>query len=596
MAFTRGNYGTVSAYDRFHAYDEEPRSFVLRDFSQGVSTKSVGNHALSMTLNMIPNGKGLSSMAKPIYETVDGSFADGDVKDHCYADGIWLFRKGRTLYAYRNESILLVGARDMLTAEYGAIYDVGGCFYVIDGEDVWAVGRDLQTVRIEQSVPVCFVDLMNDGITKTENEKPNPFCRYIDMIISKDTSNHQMLPTDIAYDREDIKVYKPDSEEEVPVGYWFIVDDLYIDFTGVSAKGCRIRLKLLDSSDETKLSFSSTAHLRAFLAEKRPLLPYTDGNGVSYHLTWENRDVVLMARADDMFYRFSENMLTRISTEETITSIIPYSDGYLLFTEYAVKKLYFAKNELEETLVQTEIFKQDFGSDMAGSVCGFDDKIIFASSRGGIFYINKFGITERDESRKISENIEDGALGFFSHTDEEYRTARGICAFGRYYLTVGDITYIWDYSAKLPSGSQSREAEETMVWMVSDGFSEMNFLREIAGRLYLFDEKAESLCYLTDTHEGDEGMASSLVTAEQDFGVLEKKVMTEIGIRYRSAYPLRVKLIFDGEESAAEYCLPRHENPSTATIRVYAKKFEKASVKILCEGRFAVEAVIFRYL
>ena len=596
MAFTKGNHGTSSAYDRFYAYDEKPKTFVLRDFTNGISTKAVENHALSLTMNMLPSGNGISSMAKPIPETVDGGFANGAVRDHCYADGIWLFRKGRTLYAYQKEKISLVGTWDMLSEEYGAVYDIGGCFYVIDGEDVWAVGRDLQAVRIEQHVPVCFVDLMNDGITKTENEKPNPFCRYIDMIISKDTSNHQILPTDIVYDRKNIKVYKPDSEEEVPLGYWFIVDDSYIDFTGVSAKGCRIRLKLLDSEDETKLSFSSTAPLRALLSENRPLLPYTNEKGTACFLTWEGRDILLLERTDDMLYRFSEKMLTRIPTAESITAIVAYADGYLLFTEHAVKKLYFGKNEWEEIIAQTVMFKQDFGSDMAGSVCGFDDKIIFASSRGGIFYINKFGITERDESRKVSENIENGAVGFFSHTDEEYRTARGFCAFGRYYLTVGAITYIWDYGAKLPTGAQSREAEETMVWMLADAFSGMRFLREIGGRLYLFDEQTETLGYLTDTSGDTEGLGASLVTAEQDLGVLEKKILTEVAVRYRADAPISVKLIFDGKESSVEYRLPRQENAATATLHIYAKRFEKVALKILCDVGFGVEAVIFRYL
>lgn len=596
MAFTRGNHGTSAAYDRFYAYDEQPKAFVLRDFAGGVSTKAAEDHALSLAMNMLPSGNGVSSMAKPIPETVEDGFAEGMVRDHCYADGIWLFRKGRTLYAYQKETVSLVGTRSMLTAEYGAIYDIGGYFYVIDGEDVWAVGRDLHAVRIEQHIPVCFVDLMNDGITKTENEKPNPFCRYIDMIISEDAGNHQSLPTDIVYDREDIKVYKPDSEEEVSLGYWFIVDDSYIDFTGISAKGCRIRLKLLDSDDETKLSFSSTAHLRALLAESRSLLPYTNEKGVAFFLTWEGRDILLLERADDMLYRFSEKMLTKMSTAESITAIVAYADGYLLFTEHAVKKLYFGKNEWEEMIAQTVVFKQDFGSDMPGSVCGFDDKIIFASSRGGVFYINKFGITERDESRKVSENVESGAFGFFSHTDEEYRTARGFCAFGRYYLTVGAITYVWDHGAKLPTGAQSRDAEETMVWTLADGFSEMRFLREIAGRLYLFDGQTETLCYLTDTSEVAAGMGASLITSAQDLGVLEKKILTEVAVRYRADAPISVKLIFDGKESSVEYRLPRQENVATATLRVYAKKFEKVAAKLFCEEGFAVEAVIFRYL
>lgn len=595
MTLKRGNHGTSSAYERFYVYDEKPKTFILRDFSGGVSTKQASSHSICAMRNMLSDGGALFTADMPREEYMEGGFSEGEVRDHRYADGMWLFRKGRTLYARKQETITLVGHANMLSEEYGAIYDLGGCFFVIDGERVWRVGRDLSVSSVDQRIPICFTDVSRDGLLRTKNESPNPFTPYMDIVISQETSPYQTLPQDIAYDPNDVTIFYPNSEETLMAGkYTFDGTEIY--FLGVNPMGCRIRLKLLPSDDATKLSFSSTSYLRAFLSSPNPFLTYRDVQGEPYFLTFSEDSILLIARTEDMFSCFSEDRITRIPTEETITALVAYSDGYLLFTENTVKKLSFVKNELLETVAVTETFKYDFGSDMPGSICSFDDKILFANSKGGIFCINKFGITERDASRKISENIEDGEDGFFSHTEEEYHQARGICAFGRYYLTVGAITYIWDYAAKLPAGTQSLADEESMVWTLSDRFSNMDFLYVLTGRLYVWDREKKTLCYLLGGHALEREAPCSFTIASSDLGTTERKIPVRVGLRYRSADSLRVKLVLDGVATAAEYHLPRHEQFSTAWIRPYSKSFEKVGVSVFSKGAVAAETVIFEYI
>ena len=59
MTLKRGNHGTSSAYERFYAYDEKPKTFVLRDFSGGVSTKQASSHSICAMRNMLSDGGAL---------------------------------------------------------------------------------------------------------------------------------------------------------------------------------------------------------------------------------------------------------------------------------------------------------------------------------------------------------------------------------------------------------------------------------------------------------------------------------------------------------------------------------------------------------
>ncbi len=590
---SRGRYGTDTAYDRFYAYDEKPKTVMLSDFSDGVCTKKYGDHAISSLMNMDVDGERLISLGAPTEEAMDGGFADGEVKYHRYADGVWLFRKGKTLYARKDEKLSLVGERDMLTADEGAVYDLGGIFYVIDGERVLAVSRELTVWEVSQRVPVCMTALSRDGTSYTVGEAPNPFSRYIDIVIGADATSYQFMPTFVAYDASEIAVFLPDSEEVLSSDR-YTYDGNGLQFADINPAGCRMRVKLLDSDENGKISFADTAYLRELLSRTEVILPYSHGEQ-AYFLAPQSRELLLITRTDELFSSFSEESLTHISMDETITAVIAYSDGYLLFTEHSVKKLFLESDEEGNVTAQTEFLKQDFGSDMPGSVCGFDDKILFASSRGGIFYINKFGISERDASRKISENIEDGELGFFSHTEEEYREAKGICAFGKYYLTVGEVTYIWDYGAKLPSSAQSADDERRMVWMLSDVMRGMTYLQAMADRLYLWDHEAQTLCFL-DRGKGGASASASFMTTERDFGTAEKKMLIAVGLRYRSSGTVSVKVLLDGKETLVRYLLPPHEAMTTAWLRPYAKRFEKAAVLVSAEGELAAEAVIFQYI
>ena len=489
----RGKTGTAEAYDEFARYDEAYREYAMKDFSGGVMTGELHSRAdtVSQAVNVRTDSSGaLIAVSAPV-TAFDGTVGAGEIVFSCYDDGIWLFRKGNTLYAVKDRTLSVVGTAGMLQSEKSAVYTADGIFCVVDGDSIYMIDRDLTVSTPEPYIPTCYTEVSADGTIKSESEKPNLFCRYIDIIFEAESSPTRKIPPDIAVDASYIRIWDLTNGSELGDPD-FNFDGETIQFFGLYSRKFRVRLKLADSGASSQLSYASLEALREFVShpEKVILISLSSPRLAYLSFGGENRKwitVLKMDGASDFLY-LSEDNIIRKEYPERIASIVEYSDGYLVFSAGAVKKLFVTEDENGAPVFEIKSFKNDFGSDMPGSICGFDDKILFANSRGGVYYVNKFGISERDVSRHISRNIEQGENGFFSHTEEEYAAACAACAFGRYMLTVGDMTYIWDYTAKLPSGTQSREDENKMVWTMCDAICPSVYLPELSKKLYYADK------------------------------------------------------------------------------------------------------------
>lgn len=595
--FKRGEYGTSEIYDRFLRYDETPKTIVINDFSGGMQTNEHirRDKTIKWILNMETDGAALSSISVPKTVDADISFADGYVQNSRYAGGVWLFRKGKTLYAWKNDVFSLVGTQGMLSEEQGEIYDFHQGFCVIDGETIYLVDHDLNVTVSEQYIPTCFTGLLRDGLIYTKKEEPNPFCRYFDVILGEEESGKQTIPADWAVDPEFVKVWKPDGTELYFSYYTF--DGETLSFSGYSGSNFRVRFRLLDSNEDKTFSFSNLGKIRDIFAKPRTVIPVSASNDSTMYLTCFGNEVIAMRISQkEGFSNISESNLSRLNCFEEVTGLIAYSDGYLVFFENSVKKLLTLENENGEIVFSLLPFKSDFGSDMPKSICSFDNKILFASTKGGIFYIDKFGISEKDASRAISANIENGEYGFFSHSEEEYKKAEGFCAFGKYYLTVGAITYIWDYRAKLPSGTNNYEDEGKMVWTMTDMIGAEKYLLFLGGKLYFCERETGNICYLQRGRKESDIITSKVQTQRLDFGTVDKKVITEIGIRYCSSDKLTVRPIFDGEQDSVVYTLPQNKSKETVYIRPYGKRISDFAILLETSGTLCLEALIFRYI
>ena len=589
--------GTAEAYQDFLGFDEKEKSFTMDDFSGGVCVReiAIGKNTVASLRNMQVEGKALFSISAP--RTVDYSFCSGEVTDGALADGIWLFRKGRTLYGMKEGVFHMIGLEGMMEAERGAIFHAGDCFYVIDGTRILRVETSLAYAVLEQEPTLWYVGVSADGKTYTPNEKPNPFCRYLEYEVTASYGNAYTVPSHLAVDASFAEVYSMAGVKYGASSFSF--DGEKITVKNYDEAGYRIRLKLLNTSTNvSKTSFATLAEDRALFAMAEDIAEMSLPSHAHVYLyrdgTTQRRVIALLT---DGFWDFSKLSRDKIMVHdhvERIGALVPYAEGYLVFSEGAVKKLSFTENtQTRQFHFETAAFKHDFGSDMPKSICIFDDKIIFANSRSGVYYINKFGISERDASRRISANIE---TSFFSHTDAEYADAAAVCAFGKYYLTIGDLTYVWDYSAELPDSTQSIEEEYQMRWTIADVLFPSRYLCEVGKRLYFEERETNRLCYLAQTHSDGEAIYPSLETISSDLGEDGVKRLTSIAVRYRAAEEVTLVIIYDGEPSPITYRLPMSECFSTVTIHPHGRRFTQCAVLISSARSMAVEKFIFHYL
>lgn len=590
--------GLSAACAEFEKYDMPYECAVIDDFSGGVMTGELsGGKAASEIFNMEPVDGALFSTCAPA-AAFSPPLASGPVRFSCRSDGIWLFRKGNTLYAVQNGSLSTVGTSGQFTSEKTAVYNADGGFYIVDGDTLYLLDRELNLTQVEPYIPTCYTEVSADGTVKTESEKPNVFCQYIEIILAAESSSVRKIPADIAYDPSYIRIWDLSGTELGDPDFNF--ENGEIKFFGLYAKNFRVRLKLAASDDPEKLSYTSLGPLRDAVACPGKVYSlarsFEDGGFLTYGGENGMWITLLMPDAENGFRYLSESNIIRKNYGETITSIVEYSDGYLVFSAGAVKSMTVSKDEEGNPALAFGQFKNDFGSDMPGSVCGFDDKILFANSEGGIFYINKFGIEERDVSRHISAGIEKGSYGFFSHTAEEYAAAAAVCAFGKYMLTVGDITYIWDYTAKLPSSTQSHEDENKMVWTLCDSIKPSSYLVQLMRKLYYTDRITGEIRYLSGGTSDSDAVFSRVTTSENDFGTDTEKTILGLSVRYRSSETVTLRLSFDGVLSSYEYHLPATDVFHTVRLKIHSYRFIKCAASLSSDHSFAVERLSFHYL
>lgn len=597
----RGKTGTAEAYDEFARYDEAYREYAMKDFSGGVMTGELHSRAdtVSQAVNVRTDSSGaLIAVSAPV-TAFDGTVGAGEIVFSCYDDGILLFRKGNTLYAVKDGALSVVGTAGMLQSEKSAVYTADGLFCVIDGDSIYMVDRDLTVSTPEPYIPTYYTEVSASGTIKIKAEKPNLFCRYIDIIFEAESSSTRRIPADIAADASYIRIWDMTNGLELSAS-GFTFDGTKIEISALYSRSFRVRVKLADSGTSSQLSYATLKALQAFVSRPEKVIPISLPSSRLAYLSFGGENgkwitVLKMDSASDFLY-LSEDNIIRKEYPERIASIVEYSDGYLVFSAGAVKKLFITEDENGVPVFEIKNFKNDFGSDMPGSICGFDDKILFANSRGGVYYINKFGISEKDVSRHISRNIEQGENGFFSHTEVEYKAACAVCASGRYMLTVGDMTYIWDYTARLPSGTQSREDEDKMIWTMCDAVCPSAYLPELSKKLYYTDRTTGALrCFSSDDSESDP-IAIRVETAACDFGESAEKILIGLSVRYRAAENVTLRLLCDGEFSPCEYVLPPQLRFGTVNLKIHSVRLVKCAAMLECPRSFSLESVHFRYL
>jgi len=145
---------------------------------------------------------------------------------------------------------------------------------------------------------------------------------------------------------------------------------------------------------------------------------------------------------------------------EAITGMGRLYDKLAIFKEH---ELYLLSSAFHVSMVSA-----DAGCDCPGSIAQADNRLIWASSGGGVHLLTATGLETERNVRTLSRNI--GPL-WQAESLNDRRSAQSCVRDGRYCLSVGSHVYVWDFARRPYSGSDPAEAAKRMIWYRFSGFS-----------------------------------------------------------------------------------------------------------------------------
>lgn len=592
-------YGTGKKYSAFQDFHETPKTYAVSDFSGGVSLDGDGVRALRKAVNMMPLYKRIEAVAAP--EEAFPALPEGRLHGSICRGGLWLFGKGDSLFALRDGVLSRVGAAGLLSDGPCGIYETENGFAVISGDSVFFVNRQLQVTIPEMAVPILYENMTQNGENGQERDKPNFFCPHIDIIYKPQGSTGAAvfkIPEQFAVRTDDVRAWYADTGEEIRL-YLEPISNGTVRLPTAQTRAVRIRLRLSDTPVTGKFTYASMAPYREMLASVREPISLSFPEAALTYIVPDTlnrrRFQVLALRGEADFCSLSESRLIGFQMSEQITGVVEYGEGLLVFTEGAVRR---CRLLLQNGVLTPEmtIVKGDFGSDMPRSICRAGDKIVFASSRGGIFYLRRYGGEDREVCYHISRPIEAGEDGFFSHTATAYRNACAVCACGKYYLTVGDMTYVWDMGAKAPSAVASGGEEVDAVFTLMNVAVPCDYLATLYREVYFEEKGSGRLCRFSPECAENAAVSVLLETAESDLGEPRQKVLLSLTAEYTASEEVSLSLVYDGEDSPMVFTLPAAQRRQCVTLKLPQNRFLRMAVRLSSVGGASFAGLRFTYI
>ena len=505
----------------------------------------------------------------------------GEADAFCFDAGKYVFKQGTQLFICDVETEELTCVRnDLPMDERCVIYHLYGFFAAFcEGGAVYTVS-DTAPFESEESslyLPIVYKLTADKQEKKEDINFLTEYCRIYAMV---GMGNKCELPKDLLLDPDFYEVETTagmelsndaisfDVNEDGGATIWgrSLNSNLYItvrlkhDENGVFKQREEIdRAKALFFSNEGSFTFSGTNEGRA--------------NIVCYGGSAEKYLGVFSI--DKKFYVPPKDVLLYENTER-ITSVLRYSDDHLVFSPHYIRRMVLSEDENGEKRfsVDMENFKYDVGCDIPQSAVCADDKIIYANSAAGVFYIDRFGFSQRDMSRNVSANIERGTHGLFAFDKAELESAQAVICAGKYYLCVGGIFYIWDFLRGVPSsGTEKISESRKMYWTLASNLFCKKILSSDINKFYFITENDEICVFGEDTDaENVESFFKSESVSVSRFG---KACVFKLSLAAYCAQDATVRCYFDGKESSAKYTLA----PSKEQTTIYEILPEKRSCK-----------------
>ena len=525
----------------------------INSFENGVS---LGGGAL--IVNMDSNGTSLESVknAKTLASI-------GGVDAECFDAGKYVFKQGATLYIYDIASGESFAAHEnMPEDEECVIYHLYGCFAAFcDGGSVYLVSDSApyETGVTSLYKPIIYKINVNE---QEKMESLNFLTEYCRIQVSVSSGNTCELPKEFLLDPDfwEVETTAGMALSKEAIGF-NAHEDGGATIVGRSINTnfyITVRLKRdengaftdYDKIEKSKGLFFSPLGSVAFASSeegKKNLICY----GGEYEAEFAAFSL------DKTAYVPEKDMLIYKNTEK-ITSILRYSEEYLIFSPHYIRKMVLAEDEktAKRFSVSVENFKYDVGCDMPGSAVCADDKIIYANSKAGVFYIDRFGFSQRDMSRNVSANIENGENGLFAMGEAALEGAKAVICGGKYYLCLADVFYVWDFLYGVPSsGTEKISESRKMRWTLASGLSCERILGSDVKEFYFITDQGELASLSVGTSFGASEAESVYKSENVQLSLMGKVCVFKLSLAIACAENVCVKCFFDGEESSAKYTL-----------------------------------------
>lgn len=521
----------------------------------------------------------------------------GSVDAECFDAGKYIFKRGCELYIYDTEENELTLVRSNLpTNEKCVIYRLYGYFAAFcEGGSVYTV-NDSAPYESESTAlyrPIVYKLTLDK---QERMEDVNLLTEYCRIYASVSSGNICELPKEFLLDPDfyEVETTAGTALSKDAVGF-NVHEDGGATIVGRSINSnfyITVRLKRDENGVFTQREEIDCA--KALLFENIGSFSFAGNeeehtNIVCFGGTQEKYLGVFSLNKD--FYVSPKDVLFYKNTEK-ITSVLRYSDDHLIFSPHYIRKMVLSEDESSEKRFSAAVenFKYDVGCDMPKSAVCADDKIIYANSAAGVFYVDRFGFSQRDMSRNVSANIERGERGLFSLGKQTLENAKAIICSGKYYLFAGEGFYVWDFLFGVPSSGTEKTAESRkMYWTLGKGLSCKKILGSDINKFYFITEDG-SLCVFGEgvDVENTESVFKSENVSLSDFG---RACVFKLSLSLSCAEGATVKCYFDGEESSAVYTLaPSAEMGEVYEILPERRFCRSFSFSVSSAGKMRIEA------
>lgn len=554
--------------------------------------------AISRSENALFRCGALETAAPP---TKIGALASSDagegsvVRAKCSSSGVDVFRVGRSIYAKNASDVVSRLASNFFYANTNTVmFHDDGAFIMTDGSRLLRVTDALATGTAQPYVPIILKFESATSMAGVDYEKPNVLSDNIgfEYSLSEETSLIY-FPRNIKYASLVSVKYKNGTSYSGTCRLVTSVGTTTLSFNPAISGNFIVTLKLGTSTETGVMSLNSFSNVRNVLYSATSisvLAPFISGTGKTLMLS--SGDTLFAIEVRDGLYVTPDAMISS-SVGDQVTAMVNYTSGVLVFTPSCVIYAQIEGSGTSDPVIVQNIIKRDVGCDMPMSVVGCDNKIFFANSESGIYYIDKFGLTERDGSCHVSTII-DGEL--LSNTKSALQGAVAFANGKSYYLSVGGTVYIWNYVEKHPptpdvSDEKKLEYVFARITTVDTG----DFIGKRGDKIYLV-EKTTGYVYSFDEDASPDQTASSeteIETCPLDLGSVHEKVMTRLVISAIVAQSATVKIYYDGAEAKSSYTMnaPSYDGVCSFVIRPERHKFRNVKLKITSDNPICLRGV-----